>query len=83
MVEQQRAKRGTQGWPPQLPREDSASFGIVVLVEELRPLVEVPVARGAFYVLAKVAANADSMEVATRMIRERRVAAVCRARPSG
>ena len=49
---------------------------MLAALEELRPLVEVPAARGAFYVLAKVAAEADSMEVAARLIRDHRVAAV-------
>ena len=43
---------------------------------ELGPLVEVPATRGAFYVLARVATDADSVEVASRLIREHRVAAV-------
>ena len=43
---------------------------------ELAPLVEVPATRGAFYVLARVATDADSVEVASRLIREHRVAAV-------
>ncbi len=43
---------------------------------ELAPLVEVPATRGAFYVLARVATDADSVEVASRLITEHRVAAV-------
>ena len=43
---------------------------------DLAPLVEVPATRGAFYVLARVATDADSVEVASRLIREHRVAAV-------
>ena len=43
---------------------------------ELAPLVEVPATRGAFYVLARVATDADSVEVASRLIREHGVAAV-------
>ena len=42
----------------------------------LGPLVEVPATRGAFYVLARLAADADSVEVASRLIREHHVAAV-------
>ena len=49
---------------------------MLAALEDLRPPVEVPAARGAFYVLAKVAADADSMEVAARLIREHQVAAV-------
>ena len=43
---------------------------------DLAPLVEAPATRGAFYVLARVATDADSVEVASRLIREHRVAAV-------
>ena len=42
----------------------------------LRPLVEVPATRGAFYVLARVATDADSVAVASRLICEHRVAVV-------
>ena len=49
---------------------------VLAALEELRPLVEVAPARGAFYVLAKVATAADSIAVAARLIREQRVAAV-------
>ena len=42
----------------------------------LAALVEVPATCGAFYVLARVATDADSVEVASRLIREHRVAAV-------
>ena len=45
-------------------------------LKELEPLVRVPATRGAFYVLAQVAADVDSMELASRLIREHRVAAV-------
>ncbi len=43
---------------------------------ELRPLVEAPATRGAFYALARVATDADSVTVASRLIREHRVAVV-------
>ena len=59
-----------------LPAIAARRAAVLAALEELRPLVEVPAARGAFYVLAKVAAAADSMEVAARLIRDHRVAAV-------
>lgn len=43
---------------------------------ELAPLVKVPATRGAFYVLARMATDADSVEVASRLITEHRVAVV-------
>ena len=42
----------------------------------LAPQVEVPATRGAFYVLARLATDADSVEVASRLIAEHGVAAV-------
>ena len=42
----------------------------------LRPLVEAPATRGAFYVLARVATDADSVAIASRLICEHRVAVV-------
>lgn len=49
---------------------------VLAALKELEPLVQVPKTHGAFYVLARVAATADSVELAARLIREHRIAAV-------
>ena len=49
---------------------------VLRVLGELAPEVEVPATRGAFYVLARLATDADSVEVASRLITEHRVAAV-------
>ena len=62
-----------RGYLPGIAARRSA---VLQALGELAPLVEVPATRGAFYVLARVATDADSVEVASRLIREHRVAAV-------
>ena len=62
-----------RGYLPGIAARRSA---VLQALGDLAPLVEVPATRGAFYVLARVATDADSVEVASRLIREHRVAAV-------
>ena len=59
-----------------LPGVAARRSAVLQALGDLAPLVEVPATRGAFYVLARVATDADSVEVASRLIREHRVAAV-------
>ena len=49
---------------------------VLKTLDKLSPLVEAPSTRGAFYVLARVETNRDSMEIASRLIKEHKVAAV-------
>ena len=49
---------------------------VVARLQDLAPLVEVPAADGAFYVLLKVKTDADPMTVAERLIREHGVAVI-------
>lgn len=62
-----------RGYLPGIAARRSA---VLQALGDLAPLVEVPATRGAFYVLARVATDADSVEVASRLIREHGVAAV-------
>ena len=59
-----------------LPAIAARRSAVLRTLDDLRPLVEAPAARGAFYALARVATAADSVEVASRLIREHGVAVV-------